>query len=549
MPDEFEGLHSGPDSRDAYEHQSDQRQTSQGGALVKARFPWDPIYEERYGDLKIREESWETLIDACYPNARTVRSVLMVLAYCWARKLDPFKKPVHIVSMWHSGLGRMVETVWPGIAELRTTAFRTGQYAGMDDCEFGPSLKKTFTGEVKVNSKFQKVEKTIEFPEWARITVYRKLGDTVCRFAGPKTLWLEAYATIGRTDVPNDMWENRTIGQLEKVAEAAALRRAFPEEIGSEYSAEEMAGRVLSGTMDSLRLADNGGQIIEGEVNAISATAQEIPTEAPRPVRGRRRNAAQANAAPEPSHPRVVQEAAPAPSQAQETTKLAAGISPDARSAQRESLPQGPGGADTSRSPQEQERPNGPAPQETKAAEPNKLSLTLAKFQLGLSKCETVKQVTEFGTAWRDEHHRIRNGTPEEQGVAARMIKDYETRLEQVVKEAEAKRGAASPPAEAPQLELGGSAQAQSGDDPAVAEPASKAPDWPPEVEARIAAANSSIVRGMCEEIWDATSIEDIENKYAEIGAREEYPLLTGNERMAFYKAREASAARFIRGH
>jgi len=33
--------------------------------------------------------------------------------------------------MWSIVAGKMIETVWPGISELRTTAFRTGQFAGM----------------------------------------------------------------------------------------------------------------------------------------------------------------------------------------------------------------------------------------------------------------------------------------------------------------------------------------------------------------------------------------------------------------------------------
>jgi hypothetical protein len=41
------------------------------------------------------------------------------------------------------------------------------------------------------------------------------------------------------------MWCRRPFGQIEKCAEAAALRRAFPEEIGNEYTAEEMEGHAL----------------------------------------------------------------------------------------------------------------------------------------------------------------------------------------------------------------------------------------------------------------------------------------------------------------
>jgi hypothetical protein len=75
--------------------------------------------------------------------------------------------------------------------------------------------------------------------------VHRATGDRVCKFVGPKVKWLEAYATIGRSDLPNEMWQSRPEGQIEKCAEAAALRKAFPEELGNELTAEEMAGRAI----------------------------------------------------------------------------------------------------------------------------------------------------------------------------------------------------------------------------------------------------------------------------------------------------------------
>ena len=60
-----------------------------------------------------------------------------------------------------------------------------------------------------------------------------------------KVYWEETYATIGKTDVPNEMWEKRPRGQLDKCVEAAALRKAFPEELGNTYAAEEMEGRTI----------------------------------------------------------------------------------------------------------------------------------------------------------------------------------------------------------------------------------------------------------------------------------------------------------------
>ena len=46
-----------------------------------------------------QEKAITVLQSSLYPGAST-ESVLMVLDYCKARKLDPFLKPVHIVPMW-----------------------------------------------------------------------------------------------------------------------------------------------------------------------------------------------------------------------------------------------------------------------------------------------------------------------------------------------------------------------------------------------------------------------------------------------------------------
>lgn len=207
------------------------------------RLPYHQAIEERYG---VDRGSWKALVEAVYPTARSVDSVVMALAYCKARNLDPFKRPVHIVPMWSSVKREYVETVWPGISEVRTTAFRTKNYAGMDEAIFGSNKTKTFKGVIrKRNEPERPIEAKVTFPEWCQITVYRDLNGKRNKFVGPKVYWMESYAKVGGTDVPNDMWKHRSVGQLEKCAEAAALRRAFPEELGNEYTAEEMEGQIL----------------------------------------------------------------------------------------------------------------------------------------------------------------------------------------------------------------------------------------------------------------------------------------------------------------
>lgn len=198
-------------------------------AIAGPRLPYHPLIKERFN---IDRASWKALVEAIFPNASTVESVVLALSYCQARKLDPFKRNVHIVPIYDSKRGCMVDTVWPGIGELRTTAFRTQEYAGKDETQYGPD----------VTQKVGQLDLT--YPEWAQCTVYRMVKGQRVAFAGPRVYWLETYATRKRNDdTPNDMWANRARGQIDKCAEAAALRTAFPEEIGSDYIAEEVQHR------------------------------------------------------------------------------------------------------------------------------------------------------------------------------------------------------------------------------------------------------------------------------------------------------------------
>jgi hypothetical protein len=83
------------------------------------------------------------------------------------------------------------------------------------------------------------------------------------------------------------MWERRKRGQLHKVAKAASLRAAFPEETGNDYTAEEMSGKEI----------EAGGIVIDGhaehapdlepELAPVSAT-ETVPEEAPPPNAGTR---------------------------------------------------------------------------------------------------------------------------------------------------------------------------------------------------------------------------------------------------------------------
>lgn len=195
--------------------------------IAPTRLPYHPALKERYN---IDQGQWRVLVDAIFPSAQTIEAVVMAISYCQNRKLDPFKRQVHIVPIWSSEKRCYIETVWPSISELRTTAFRTGSYAGSDPTDWGPDIAETFgTGD-------QRCEVT--YPEWAAVTIYRLVAGQRCAFPGPRCYWKETFSKA-KAGAPNPMWTKRPRGQIEKCAMAAALRNAFPEEIGGDLTNDE----------------------------------------------------------------------------------------------------------------------------------------------------------------------------------------------------------------------------------------------------------------------------------------------------------------------
>jgi len=186
----------------------------------------------------ITQATWTALCNT-YPGVSD-DMVMAVWEYCASRHLDPLKKPVHVVPMYveakdGSKGGRMMELVMPGIQELRTTAARTGVYAGIDEVVYGPDEKFPIAS-ANPDGDF------VVAPRWAKITVYRLVGGKTKAAFSHTEYFGEACART-RAGLINSMWCKRPRGMLAKCAEAGALRKGFPEELGGIMSADEMIGR------------------------------------------------------------------------------------------------------------------------------------------------------------------------------------------------------------------------------------------------------------------------------------------------------------------
>jgi phage recombination protein Bet len=215
-------------------------------AVVVAR----PRLPMPQGETDLRR--WRVLTDAIFPNARSPDSIMLALDYCRVRNLDVMKRPVNIVPMYDERQRKYIETIWPSINETQITAARTNEWAGMDVPLWGEDRTEGFTDDKNHTYK-------VTFPEWCAVTVYRIVKGQRCPFVEP-VFWLEACArTAG--GVPNAMWRKRPRGQVAKVAKAASLRAAFPEESAGPID-DEMDGQTV---FDNLaEAAEAAPQLPEG---------------------------------------------------------------------------------------------------------------------------------------------------------------------------------------------------------------------------------------------------------------------------------------------
>lgn len=136
--------------------------------------------------------------------------------------LDPFAKQIYAIKR----KGRV--TFQTSIDGYRSIAARTGLYDGQDEPEYGPWI-----------------EKPVGHPEWATVRVHRKgTGHPVAATA----FWDEYVPDAGPSGNGDVMWRRMPRVMLAKVAEALALRKAFPYDperrdgIGADiYTSDEMA--------------------------------------------------------------------------------------------------------------------------------------------------------------------------------------------------------------------------------------------------------------------------------------------------------------------
>lgn len=170
------------------------------------------------------------ILDTCCGGA-SAQEAAVLIGIAEMRGLNPVTQECYFVKRWDSQRNANVWAVQVSIDAMRIKAEETGLYAGQDEPEF----------------EYAPDGKT---PVLARVRIYRR--DWERPMVGVAR-WSE-FVQKTKDGHPTKFWRDMPHNQLAKVAEAAALRKAFPRRLAKLYTIDEMAQ------------ASNDAPDLEGEV-------------------------------------------------------------------------------------------------------------------------------------------------------------------------------------------------------------------------------------------------------------------------------------------
>lgn len=212
--------------------------------------------------IELSDKDIQTLVQAnIIPNGTPKEQVAIFGRVCKEKNLSPFSRQIYLIPRKDTKTNTTRYNIQTGIDGYRVIAERTGQYAGNDDY--------LFNGD---RTEFELLDAGIKQPTTAKATVYKIISGLRCSFSATAR-WEEYYpgGTMGF------MWTKMPFLMLGKVAEALALRKAFPEALGGIYTTEEMQQADVNKVVEEVKPIPNGElSIILKEFNSFKDLKEKM---------------------------------------------------------------------------------------------------------------------------------------------------------------------------------------------------------------------------------------------------------------------------------